>query len=470
MSFGYESKISPNVSFKSELAMAKPLAKPIETVQKTIEGSVDTIVKTVDKDKDSHKARNAIAVASSVLVVSALVALLNPRISPKVVEKLKTISAKAEKRADKNKHDTLLKNFYQTCRNISEGTVKGIGFVNNFNTAKDAGFKYLCTEQKDFYGIRNKSSRRALKKIDSGARRVLSKPHKVITDFFDNIGKHTVLSKYAASSKKMDSLEQLILQHKDKLTDVQKKELETKLTEIRNAREYFSKAEITERFVVQEKAMTNLERDFWSKYRTYKGGFSNKWQDTSEHIGKNMSFWARDILYPEQIKLQQSGAEAVYKLMGDGKNQKGAYNEVIEIMAPHLSGTENFALEKSLHKASKSLKKANHSECVKYFDKKRDLVLGSAPTDIVTAMAGLGMSGVALTTADSKDERVSKLLTSVLPIVGGLGASMVFTARLISGPIGMISGAGVGVLLNMVGSFADKYILGNKKPEEVRND
>ena len=32
-------------------------------------------------------------------------------------------------------------------------------------------------------------------------------------------------------------------------------------------------------------------------------------------------------------------------------------------------------------------------------------MLGSAPTDIVTALAGLGLSGVALSTAENNDEK-----------------------------------------------------------------
>ncbi len=65
--------------------------------------------------KESHKARNAIAVGSSVVVLSALVALLNPRISPKVIEKLKNLSHKAAKKANKNKNDNILNKFYKTC-------------------------------------------------------------------------------------------------------------------------------------------------------------------------------------------------------------------------------------------------------------------------------------------------------------------------------------------------------------------
>lgn len=453
MSIGYQNQIS---------AINAPLAKPIETVQKTIESSVDTLV----SPKESHKARNAIAVGSSVIVLSALVALLNPRISPKVMEKLKTLSHKAGKKADKNKNDNVLNKFYKACEKTVNGTAKTIQFVNNFNSAKDASFKYFCTEKKDFFGVHNKTIRNALKNADAAIRKVLHKPHRAITNFFDNVSKHTVLSKYAKASKNLDSLEELIVMHKDRLPEAQKLELENKLTEIRRMREYFSEAQTKERFAVQEQTMCNLERDFWARYRKYRMGFANRMQDKGEHISKNLSFWAQEILQPAQSKIEVNGAEAVSKLTGE----KGAYKEAIDILAPHLSMEENVLFARRLKEASTSLNKANKSECIDYFGKKRDLMLGSAPTDIVTALAGLGLSGVALTTADNNDERVSKLLTQVFPIVGGLGASMVFAARLISGPIGMVAGAGVGVLLNMIGSFTNKHILGNKVETEVGND
>lgn len=453
MSIGFNNQI---------LAINAPLAKPIETVQKTIESSVDTLV----SPKETHKARNAIAVGSSVVVLSALVALLNPRISPKVMEKLKTLSHKAGKKAAKNKDDNILNKFYKACEKTVDGTAKTVQFVNNFNSAKDASFKYFCTAEKDFFGIQNQSIRNILKKIDAGIRKIFSKPHKLITNFFDNVSKHTVMSKYSKASKNMDALEELLVMHKDRLPEYQRQELEQKLTEIRKMREYFAETQTKERFAVQEQTMCNLERDFWARYRKYRSGFTDYRQDKGEHITKNLSFWAQEILQPAQSRIEANGIEAVLKLTGE----KGAYHEAINILSPHLSMEENVLFAKRLKDASTSLKKANKSECVDYFGKKRDLVLGSAPTDVVTAITGLGLSGVALTTADNNDERVSKLLTGVFPIIGGLGANLVFAAKLISGPIAMVAGSSFGMLLHFIGNFVNKDILGNKVETEVISD
>lgn len=467
MLYNYDNPIYSKIPFKADTNQDALLAKPIIKVQKTIEGSVDTIV---GKDeKKSNKYRNSIAVGSSVLVLSALVAILNPKFSPKLAKKLNSLSKKAEEKAGENKDATLVNKFYSFGKSVLETGEKSVGFINNFNSAKDAGFKWFCTEKKNFYNVRNKSTRRALKKCDSAVIKALKKPHEAITKFFDDISQNTVLFNYKRASKKMNSLEDAINSYKNKLPEAQKNEVETKLAEIRTAREYFSKENTLERFTQQENSMQKLEHDFWTRYKKYKSGFLNKWLDKKDHFNKNLSFWAEDIMRPTQTNFEQKGAEAVSKLLGNGDTKSGAYNEIVEILSSHLSAEEKSILNKRLQLANKSLKKANHSECVEYFGKKRDLVLGSAPTDVLTAIFGLGMSGIALSMADSKDELISKSLTGVFPIVGGLVASMIFTAMLVSGPVGMLAGAGVGVVLNRIGSFTNKQILGNKVEAEVLN-
>ena len=128
-------------------------------------------------------------------------------------------------------------------------------------------------------------------------------------------------------------------------------------------------------------------------------------------------------------------------------------------------------LEAYMKKANKVLKKANYSECVEYFDKKRDLILGSAPTDVLTALLGLGLSGYALSTADNREQRITRLTTGVFPVIAGLGASMVFTSMLISGSKSLLMGTGASAALSGIGSFINRQILGkdNIESEEVNN-
>ena len=141
--------------------------------------------------------------------------------------------------------------------------------------------------------------------------------------------------------------------------------------------------------------------------------------------------------------------------------------DIYSILSPKLDQTEQKTLNDALKNAGKKLNKANHSETVEYFDKKRDLVLGGAPTDIVTALGGLGISGVAIAAADTKEDRISRALTGGFPIIAGIGASMAFTAMLFSGVQGMLYGFLTSIGLSKLGSIADNYILGNKHNDKI---
>lgn len=470
MSIGYYNLNNPsnskNINFRANNDVLKaptPLAKPIETVSKTIENSVDAFVPTEEKKKKSYK--KAITVGSSVLVITGLVALLNPKFSSKFITKLKNASQSAGNKIENSKNNYLASKFHKATKKTLDFGIRTLEFTNNFNSAKDLGFKWLCCEKKGFHSVKNTSTRNFFKKIDNGFVKVMSKIHKAITKFFDRISQKTVLSKYKNASKKLDNLELTLQQYRNKLTSTEQAQFDAKLAEIAKTREFFSKANTSKRLVEQENLMGNLERDFMKQYRSYKNGFSNKWIDKGKHIDKNMTFWAEKIMQPTRDKVERQGLDVVEKLTGNGKDTKGLYNELFSMISPKLNATEKKSLENAIQVANKKLKKANHSETIEYFDKKRDLVLGGAPTDIVTALGGLALSGVAIATADTKEDKISRALTGGLPIVAGIGASMAFTAMLFSGVQGMLYGFLTSIGLSKIGSLADHYILGNKNQD-----
>lgn len=461
-----------NVNFCASndvISPTAPLAKPIETVQKTIESAVDTLVPldTTEKEKKSNK--KAIAVGSSVLVITGLVALLNPKYSSKLVTKMKSWSQSASVKFEKNKQNYFASKFHKACQKSLDWGVRTLQFSNNVNSAKDIGFKWLCCEKKGCHSIKNKTARKIVREFDSGFTKVMSKAHKGITNWFDLISKKTVYMKYNSAAKKMNKLENLINSYKSKLNPTQQAELESKLTEIAKTREFFTKASTDQRLVEQEKLMANLERDFMVKFKAYRKGFTNKWVSNADHIDKNMTFWAEKILDPTRAKVEKQGLEVVEKLVGNGKDKKGLYEEAYNILSSNLETKEAERLQNLMSKSAKKLRKANFSECVEYFDKKRDLVLGSAPTDIVTAIGGLALSGVAVATADTKEDKISRALTGGFPIIAGIGANLAFTAMLFSGVQGMIYGALTSVGLSKIGSLADHYLLGNKSNHTENN-
>ena len=71
----------------------------------------------------------------------------------------------------------------------------------------------------------------------------------------------------------------------------------------------------------------------------------------------------------------------------------------------------------------------------------------------------LGLSGIAVGKADTKEERISKSLTGAFPIVAGFGVSMATAALLYSGFQGMIIGALTSFGLSQAGSFAAKKVV-----------
>ncbi len=440
-----------------------PLTKPIELVQNTIEEITDKFIQTADEDKNKKTRKKAIAVGSSVLVISTLVAMLNPRYSGKIIGQLKNLQQRTGSKVKTHRTDTLKKNFYQACQKFLDGTVKVAEFTNNINSAKDVGFKWLCAEPRTFSSMENKEAGNILRKVNSGIAKVLRKPYNWITNSFDNISKSTVKLNYKKAAKKMDSFEALAKEYSQKLPANKKAELEAKLQEVALFREYFSETNTLQRLANQEKTMTNLEEDFVKKCISYKRGYRNRFKKPAEHAWNNMSFWAQDIMQPKRAIVEKQGLEAVEKLAGKTGGNKGAYNEILELLQSSLSKEESAQIEKSMNKALKKLNKANYSECVEYFDKKRDLILGSAPTDVLTALVGLGLSGFAISTADSKEERESRLITGVFPVIAGLGASMTFTAMLISGVKSLLMGAATSVVLSGIGSFINRQILGNNQ-------
>ena len=175
----------------------------------------------------------------------------------------------------------------------------------------------------------------------------------------------------------------------------------------------------------------------------------------------------RDILEPQKAVVEKEGAEYISKLFGDN-GSKGLYDDVYEIFKGHLDEKQLKSLSSEMSNAKKKINKANFSECTEYFDKKRDLVLGGAPTDILTQIFGIGLCSWAVTRAD-KEERWSKLFTNGVPIITGLGSSLIFSAKLYAGAKSIIAGAIVSGITTVVCSLINKYVFG-KNDDDLESD
>ena len=295
----------------------------------------------------------------------------------------------------------------------------------------------------------------------------MKKPHELITLWGDKLAKRTVSKNYKTASIKMDKLEILINEYAVKLSEENREEVLQKLSQIKSGRQFFSDEKLSERFTKQDDLMKNLNSEIRKRWRDYKHGFSNKYVNNSQHFDQNLSFWAQDIMQPEREQLEMKGKEAVENLFGNNKGKKGLYREITEKFLNNLNGEEKKSYERTLNKAEEKLKKANESENCDYFDKKRDLVLGSAPTDILSSVIGITLGGIALASADDKDKKISRLLTGILPTIAGLGTNIALTTMLFSGTKGMLYGVLAAAVLSFAGGKVDKMRLEakNKLPE-----
>lgn len=111
--------------------------------------------------------------------------------------------------------------------------------------------------------------------------------------------------------------------------------------------------------------------------------------------------------------------------------------------------------EIALKNAVKSFDKSVNLEIVEFFDKVRDLRLGSAPTDVLTVILSFLVLTFGLGYTKDKDERNSMMLTSGIPIIGAIATSLISTTKLVSGGKSLFLGFVSGIILNKIGKIAD---------------
>ncbi len=473
MTFGYYHKLN-NIDQNSQLNFTSKgnssVAAPVQSLQTSLEQGVDNFATKINEKKDKKSTKTAIAVASSIVLLSGLVAIFNPRYSPKVMEKLKCLQQNAAAQIEKSKGSYFKSKFYSGYKTVMEAIAKGFNAMCNFNSAKDVAFQYVCCDTKKNIHMKNKTAEKVFKKIDNGVVKVFKKPHEAITKFFDKISKSTVQSKYRKVNKKIVKLEDAINQAKSKMKAADRIRVDEKLAEIQKLKGYFSEAEVAERLVKQEEMMQNLGRDFMRRLRGYGNGFTNKFVSNKEHIKDGLDFWAQDALRYQKSGVMKQGKDTVKKFVSTENDSKGLYSEIYDIIKESIGEGNSLLVKRRFKQLSAKLKNANVSECHEYFDKKRDLILGSAPTDILSALGGIGLCGLAVGTANSKDERISRLVTTGIPVIVGLATSLVCTAMLYTAATGLLIGGATGLVANFIGNKIDKHILGNNDEVEENPD
>ncbi len=175
--------------------------------------------------------------------------------------------------------------------------------------------------------------------------------------------------------------------------------------------------------------------------------------------------------YNYDDKAIKSVYDYISKLEGTlGKNTDGEFQKLLKIYQELLPKEQ---YEKLLSKTNKTLNrfdKAIRNENDLFFDKLRDLKLGSGPTDVLSILGSIGGVGLGLTMADNKDERISAALQYGIPVVGGVATSVAMTVSLVAGVKSMLIGALSSLVIGDVGSRLDKYRKQiNKQQEDIKH-
>jgi len=454
---------------------AAAITKPIQKTQETIESGVTTIVDTFETERKKKSYKRAVVVGTGVTFIGIFAALLNPRTSAKTIEKLKMKREAIRVAIEKTKKGSFANKWYKFKAKLLDIVTKLSEVGNNINNGKDIVWKNLCCEEKKVYTkIKCKPVRKVLQGLDKGFIFLMKKPHEAITNLFGNFTKKTVLSRYKKSLKESDKLDAMIKvyieKYKNKLSTEELKILEQKCGEIVKAKEYFSSQNIESRLAEQERIMKDLEKNVVESFSEYgkkvKQGFKNKnGIKTAIH---DLNFFSETILKPEKQKLSKQGNAAVGKLVNVDGNGNSLYSDVVDVIKKQLNESEQKALEKKIQSFSKSLKHSNTIEVSDYFDKKRDLVLGSAPTDVVSVALGLSLAGISVGVAKDKEQRINRAIAVGAPAIIGVGTSLYLTSKLFTGFKNMVVSGLIGFVVSKIGSVVANAITGQK--DEIVED
>ena len=136
-------------------------------------------------------------------------------------------------------------------------------------------------------------------------------------------------------------------------------------------------------------------------------------------------------------------------------NERGIKEHLLEIYKELLPKEQYEKIAKEYSKALKSLDKSIKLETDDFINKSRDLAMGSAPTDILTVLGGLGTLVYYLGKSDNGQERTAITLKYGIPALVGIGASLYGNARLFAGSKSLAFATISSIIANRIGTFAN---------------
>lgn len=246
---------------------------------------------------------------------------------------------------------------------------------------------------------------------------------------------HDILDNYKASIKAFDNIQKFVNPSDTSTNEI----LNSLRNNLSKYKKLSGKDEVAQRLELNKEIIGNL-KDLSSNFSK----MSEKYNYSQDAV-KSISSYVAEV---EEII---------------SKSSKGELQEILTLYKSVLPRNEYLKLKSKVHSAIKALDKSIDIETVQYFDKARDLKLGSAPTDVLSILGTVGTVGYYLKKAETTDDKYSVSLKYGIPAVGAIATSLYCTARLVSGGKAMLFGLLSGWVMNKVGVVVDdarkKYTL-----------
>ena len=162
-----------------------------------------------------------------------------------------------------------------------------------------------------------------------------------------------------------------------------------------------------------------------------------------------------EVVKENQLKLRELNINYIKDLLDESRI--GELQKMLSIYRRFAPEMDKFKAETSVRKAVASFDKAVKTETTEFFDKVRDLQLGSAPTDIIGIAAPTAMIGYGLLEAEDVDERKTVMYKAGIPVIGSIATTIYCTTKLISGGVSLAFAAVTGLLFSAIGTGIEKY-------------
>jgi len=379
------------------------------------------------------------ASAATLVVTAAILSIISPKFFSKNINKLKIYF---EKQADKALSNSKTKKFYTKAKDVTDWTLRKFDFANTVNNLKDIGYAKLCNS-----------------KILGGEKSFLVKANNRITDFFNGIAKSTVYRTYHRTNSKYNHLIDAIKAQKASFSPSEWTKVEESITELQNSiNAGFSDVAISNRIRQQKEIMKGLDKKVLAETKNlfarenYKG---RSLKESASHIDKNLRFFSEEIISTDKKNYSKMVEDLKKVISNQDEKAPGKLQELLGLLEEKLPKEEYEKILKKANEAEISMNKAMFNETNKYFDKHRDLSLGSAPTDIVTIVGSSIIAGAVIAKANDKDERISKALTKGIPIIGTIGTSLLLSANMVSGTKALAYSGIAGIAISKIGGLID---------------